>query len=130
MRQGSEKLNRISSGMIRIAVRAVVCVFLAFVLFRGVTAAYSFGHDVFYEHGAEEAPGRDIRVTIGNGTDAWHTASILKRKGIIDNEWAFRIQSVFFGLDVKPGTYLLNTSETVKEILVQMDAGPETEGGA
>ena len=61
----------------------------------------------------------------------FRTAELLKRKGLIDNVWAFRAQALFFGLDLRAGTYVLNTSETVKEILERLNAGPETaqEGG-
>ena len=79
----------------------------------------------------EEPPGRDIRVTVSADLDMFRTAELLRRKGLIDNVWAFRAQALFFGLDLRPGTYVLNTSENIKQILERLNAGPETgsEGG-
>ena len=131
MRQGSEQLNRISAGILGIALRILLYALLLFALYRGVQAAYQFGHDAFYEQSVEEPPGRDIRVTVAADMNMFRTAELLKRKGLIDNVWAFRAQALFFGLDLRAGTYVLNTSETVKEILERLNAGPETaqEGG-
>ena len=64
MGRGSEKLNSLSAGMLGLAFRIVVLAFLCLLLFRGTIRAYHFGHELFYEQGAEEAPGRDIRVTV------------------------------------------------------------------
>lgn len=131
MRQRSEQLNRISAGILAIALRILLYALLLFVLVRGVQAAYQFGHDAFYEQSVEEPPGRDIRVTVSADLDMYRTAELLRRKGLIDNVWAFRAQALFFGLDLRPGTYVLNTSENIKEILGRLNAGPETaqEGG-
>lgn len=127
MAHGSEKLNSLSSGILWIAFRIVIYTLLLFVLFRGVTAAYSFGHELFYEQSVEEAPGRDIRVTIPEDMSTEQAAELLARKGLISSPAAFRVQSRFFGLKVKPGTYMLNTSENVKEILEDLNAGAEPE---
>ncbi len=127
MAHGSEKLNSLSSGILWIAFRIVIYTLLLFVLFRGVTAAYSFGHELFYEQSMEEAPGRDIRVTIPEDMSTEQAAELLARKGLISSPPAFRVQARFFGLKVKPGTYMLNTSETVKEILEDLNAGAEPE---
>ena len=108
--------------------RILIYTLLLLVLYRGVTAAYSFGYELFYSQSAEEAPGRDIRVTIPQNADTGQAAELLLKKGLIRSTASFRAQAAFFGLMVKPGSYLLNTSETVKELLEELNAGPESSG--
>lgn len=127
MRQGSEKLNRLSSVILGLAVRIVTLALLVFLLVRGVTSAYEFGYRAFHEESVEEAPGRDVRVTIPENMDAFDAAAYLERKGLLDGVWPFRIQAVFFGLRVNPGTYTLNTSETPKEMLEILNTGASSE---
>ena len=125
MGRGSEKLNSLSAGMLGLAFRIVVLAFLCLLLFRGTIRAYHFGNELFYEQGAEEAPGRDIRVTVTADMSSRSVAELLKRKGIIKNVWAYQAQSRFFDLKAKPGTYVLNTSRPVKDLLEQLNTGPE-----
>ena len=126
--RSSEQLNRLSSGVMVIAARILIYTLLLLVLYRGVTAAYSFGYELFYSQSVEEAPGRDIRVTIPQNADTGQAAELLLKKGLIRSTASFRAQAAFFGLTVKPGSYLLNTSETVKELLEELNAGPESSG--
>ena len=109
-----------------IAVRILIYTLLVLVMYRGVTAAYSFGYGLFCSQSAEEAPGRDVRVTIPLDADTELAAELLQKKGLINNTASFRVQAVFFGLTVKPGSYILNTSETVKELLEDLNAGPDS----
>lgn len=125
MRRSSEKWNRFSSAMMRISLHIFLYACLIFVFFRGVTVANRFGHDAFYATGVEEAPGRKIPVRIEEGMDAKQTAALLKSKGLIKSVWAFRIQSAVFDMEIKPGRYELNTSESVRELLEDLNAGQE-----
>lgn len=129
MRQGSEKLNKLSSEILALALRIVTAALLIFILVRGVSFAYDFGYSAFHEESVEEEPGRDIRVTIPEDMDAFDAAPYLLRKGLLKSVWPFRIQAVFFGLKVNPGTYTLNTSETPKEILEILDTGASGDSG-
>ena len=113
-----------------IAVRLLIFAGIVFVIFKGISAAYQFGHSIFYAVGIEEAPGRNIDVTVTEGTGVKDAAELLKKKGLIDNEWSFRVQAKFFDLKITPGTYLLNTSQSSKEMLETLNAGPDTENGA
>ena len=108
--RSSEQLNRLSSGVMVIAARILIYTLLLLVLYRGVTAAYSFGYELFYSQSVEEAPGRDIRVTIPQNADTGQAAELLLKKGLIRSTASFRAQAAFFGLTVKPGSYLLKFS--------------------
>ena len=124
-RQNTEKLNHLSSEALGMAVRLLITACLLFVLFRGVFAAYRFGHDVFYQQSVEAAPGRDIEVRIPEGQSTEETAKQLKELGLIRDTWAFRVQSLFLGRKVRAGEYRLNTSETIDEMLELLSTAPE-----
>lgn len=127
MSQGTDKLNRLSAGIAGIAVRLLLFTCFLLAVVRGASAAYRFGYDAFYEGNAAEAPGTEVFVTIPEGADVQDVARLLKQKGLVDNVWAVRLQAAFLGLGVKPGSYVLNSSETVEELLEQLNAGVEND---
>lgn len=127
MSQGTDKLNRLSAGIAGIAVRLLLLTCLLFAVVRGASVAYHFGYEAFFEGSVAEAPGTEVFVSIPEGASVRDAARILKRKGLIDNEWAVRLQAAFLGLGVKPGSYVLNSSETVEELLEQLNAGAEAD---
>ena len=102
---------------------AVVAVF-AFALFYGIRTAYDFGYSVFTVQAAEEAPGRDVEVTILTGMSSRSVGSLLANAGVIRNATVFYVQSVIYGYDIKPGTYRLNTSQSIESILLTLSEGP------
>lgn len=103
---------------------AVVAVF-AFALFYGIRAAYDFGYSVFTTTPAEEAPGREIEVTILTGMSTRSVGSLLTNAGVIRNATVFYVQAMIYGYDIKPGTYLFNSSQSMESILTQLAQGPD-----
>ena len=88
--------------------------------------AYSFGYSVFHSSPVAKPPGRDIAVTIEENMDGKAIAELLKSKDLIRDENVFRVQEKIYGYDIYPGTYMLNTSQDVTEMLMIMSAEPET----
>ena len=123
MSKTSKNINSISSAVIRFSMTIIIiaCLILGAVFV--ARFSYSFGHDIFYNSSVEEKPGRDIYVTI-ESTDASEVGDILKAQGIIANSLAFYIQSKFFEIEIQPGIYSLNTSQSVREILEILAEGP------
>ena len=66
---------------------------------------------------------------IPEGQSTEETAKQLKELGLIENTWAFRLQSLFLGRKVRAGEYSLNTSETIDDMLEILSAAPEKRGG-
>ena len=89
--------------------------------------AYRFGYDVFYEVSAEEAPGRDVTVTIPEYPTASEIGHILKDAGLIEDVWVFVVQERLSAYHdkIKPGTYTLNTSQKPTEMLSVLGAEEE-----
>ena len=66
---------------------------------------------------SEQAPGRDITVTVPQGQKDADTIHELKIDGLMDNELAMRVQMKFYDYEIHPGTYTLNTSMSSKKML-------------
>ena len=109
-----------------IAVRVVFIALIIVIAGSGIKVAYNFGHSIFYAEAVEEAPGHDVEVTIPEGADAKQVGKILKTKGLVKNEYSIIVQAKFFDYEVIPGTYILNTSSTSREILKQLNEVAET----
>ena len=115
---GIKKTADFLSGM---AGRVIMIAIMILVIFVAVRFSFRFGHSIFYQSPAEAPPGRDIEVTIEKGASIDELAEQLYDDGIITNELAFRIQGRLYKVNYYPGTYTLNTSMTVKEILQALD---------
>ena len=107
-------VNHVGNFLIKLAILVV----FIFVLLYGTRTAYEFGYSVFTMGPAEEAPGRDVEVTILTGMSRRSIGSLLANQGVIKNATVFYVQAMIYGYELKPGTYTLNTSQTIEEILL------------
>ena len=126
-RQRQSGVNKMIRTAVAIAVRVIVYSLLTVALIKGSQVAYNFGHEIFYISSVEEAPGRDVSIRISKGETATDVAEELEDKGLIKNRASFYVQCWFFEYDINPGTYVLNTSMTPREMLELIDAGPDTD---
>ena len=110
-------INRVTGTVIGISGKLILYALVILLLAEGVTRGYAFGHSLFYESSVEQAPGRDIVVTIQDGQKDSETIHELKKGGLIDNELAMRVQMKFYDYEIHPGTYMLNTSMSSKKML-------------
>ncbi len=127
MSQVTREINKITTTIIGISGKLIIYAVVILLLVEGVTRGYAFGHSVFYAEPMEEAPGRDITVTIEKDQSAAEITRMLKDLGLIANDLASLIQMKFYDYDVYPGTYTFNTSMTSKEILQILDEKPAEE---
>lgn len=127
MNKNKSGIDRFSKTVITISLRLIIYALVLLVIIRAASFAYNFGHDIFYASSVEEAPGRDIEVSIPEGISVKGTAKLLKSRGLITNELSFEIQSGFFDLEITPGDYILNTSQTSRQILELLDKGAAAE---
>ncbi len=110
-----------------VLIKIAVLVVLAAVLIYGVRAAYGFGYRVFTSGTVDEAPGKDIRVTITLDMSDRDISVYLRNQGLVTNSWIFFIQSKIYGYELLPGVYTLNTSQTVAEMLAILSTPPAEE---
>ena len=128
MSRTTKEINRVTSTIITVSWKLIVYAVVIMILYEGVTKGYQFGHDVFYSTAVAEAPGVDMRVTIGEGEKLTDIAAALEQGGLVKSRYAFLIQSIFYEYGgsenpVEPGTYLLNNSMTSKDIIVTLRDG-------
>ena len=132
MSQTTKEINRVTGTVISVSLKLIVFAVTILLLYEGVTRGYEFGYHVFCDTAAAEEPGVDMRVTIGEGEKIGDIAAALEKGGLIKNRYTFLIQCLFYEYGrsdnpVLPGTYLLNTHETVDQMLAIL-SGKNTEG--
>ncbi len=111
---------------------SILMIVLVVVVFIGLARiSYVFGYNVFNEQAMAEEPGEDVTVTIPADSSALSVGHILKKAGLIENEWIFMAQERLSAYhdEIKPGTYTLNTSETPTQMMAIM-ALEEDESGS
>ncbi|MCD8052981.1 MAG: endolytic transglycosylase MltG [Lachnospiraceae bacterium] len=111
----------------RAILRVAVVVLLIVVLVKSAQAAYSFGYSVFTSEAMEASPGTDVVVTVTEGMSDRQVGKLLESKGLIRDSLVFTIQCRVYGYEIYPGSYVLNTSQTVTEMVELMSEEPETE---
>ncbi len=127
MSQITKDINKITGTIIGVSGKLILYAVAILLLAEGISRGYAFGHSLFYESAMEEPPGTDKTVTIPQGQKQSDTIRNLKDAGLIDNELAMQIQIKFYDYEIHPGTYILNTSMSAKEILQMLNENPESE---
>ena len=113
-------LGKISSRMIRLAIKTIV--YLAILCFVGFFCyrCFQFGQAVFSQEGLGPAPGYEQAIVIEPGMDAWDIAKLLEEQVMIADAKVFYVQSLIFQLEISdetPGTYMINDSMSGEEIV-------------
>lgn len=113
-------------GMIfRVAVTIIVVVFV----YRAALMAYDYGYRIFRETPVSAAPGIDMQVEITVGKSPLQIGELLEQRGLIRDSKLFYIQYLLskYKDELQPGSYVLNTSMTMEEMMGVIAAGqPET----
>lgn len=131
MSNRTKEINKITTTIISISVKLIVYALIILLLYEAVVKGYAFGHEIFYAESADPAPGRDVTVLMDNGESVTKAAQVLAKTGLIRSEFAFIFQSEFYDYNtVYPGSYMLNTSMTSKEILQKLNEKPKSEDDA
>ena len=114
-----QDLSKVSFRIVKWAAMIIVIVICA-------TMAFKFGSKVFSNDGVENAPGTNMTITVKKGTTISQMGDILAECNVIDDKLAFKLQSMIYKVDeIKPGTYIFNTSKGGEEIFKIINAGPE-----
>ena len=126
----NRKYKRTVSGFENM-ISILMIVLVVVVLIGLARISYVFGYNVFNEQAMAEEPGEDVTVTIPADSSALSVGHILKKAGLIENEWIFMAQERLSAYhdEIKPGTYTLNTSETPTQMMAIM-APEEDESGS
>lgn len=104
--------------------RVAVAVLVIVVVYKGAVTAYDYGYRVFQEPPVAEKPGMDVSVEITVGKSALQIGQILEDKGLIRDARLFYVQNLLshYKDKLRAGTYTLNTSMTMEEMMEVMSA--------
>ena len=137
MNMPGEKKPNYSSGYskilggAKILIIVLVCILAVFLVIFFSQKAYSLGYETAsYKPVASESEADEINITIAQGMSASDIGKMLIDSGLIDESLeAFLLQDMLSGLHDQyiPGTYTLNNSLTVDEILQIICTEPEEE---
>ena len=113
-------------GVLKILIYICLALFLVFLGSR----AYTLGYQVFNQQPKESGEGREITVTVTDDMSVMDIGEMLKERGLIDTSplvfWIQEFLSEYHN-DILPGKYVLNTNQTVDEMLPIL-AQADTEG--
>ena len=101
----------------------IVTYILVLIMLVGIPFSYQFGHSIFYSSSVDSPPGRNVEVTVEEGTSFKKLADELYSAGVIENKFSFEIQAKFFDIRMHAGEYTFNTSQTSRQILEMIDDG-------
>ncbi len=116
------KIDKIVIRTLTTVIKVVFAVLVVMIVYRGATLAYDYGYRVFAEEPMAAAPGIDVEVMIGDGSDAKEIGKYLEEKGLIKDGTLFYLQNILskYKGDLKAGVYTLNTSMTSEEMMAVM----------
>ena len=111
--------------------KVVIAVLVIMFIYKGAVAAYDYGYRIFKEEPVAEAPGVDVTVEITVGKSALQIGEVLEAKGLIRDAKLFYIQNLLshYKDKLKSGTYTLNTSMTMTEMMGIMSPEQTEETG-
>lgn len=111
------------------ALKIVVVIILAMLVYKYAFMAYDIGYRVFGEEPMTTGDGMTISVAIPEGKSGKEIGEILEQKGLIRDAQVFAIQEKLseYKDEIKPGIYELNTSMTAEEMIEVMAQKAEDE---
>lgn len=127
MSNTNKTVKQVSSAIIQIALTVIFLTIVIMIFNMAIRKAYSFGHEVFNMSPMAEPPGVDKIFIVEEGVSTMQCLESLENAGLIRDKNIARFQEFFFEYEIYPGTYTLNTSMTVKEILEELNEKPPEE---
>lgn len=130
MSDTTKDINRVTGAIIRVSLRMIIYALVVLLLFEGATAGFSFGYAVFAGRAVSQEPGITATVMVTEDQSTGEVGRMLEDMGLIESQYVFLVQAIFYEYEIYPGTYQLNTSMTSKEMLEEMSIPPaaDTEG--
>lgn len=125
----SKQIQQLLISFVSSAIKIVVFLWLAFFIYTKTIESYKFGYRIMTEEPMSVAPGRDVTVSVTEGKTPKDIGKMLYSKGLSRNQylaWA-QIMCSEYRTTIKSGTYTLNTSMTVEEMLSVMSGSSEEE---
>ena len=114
-------VSKTSSMLIDFAFRIILLALVVYALLLSVRYAYSVGHGLMYEYAVDAAPGIDAVIEIRKGDSRKAVAERLADAHLIENKESFILKSILYESHLEPGSYTLNSSMTIGQMLEFID---------
>jgi Predicted periplasmic solute-binding protein len=113
------KAKNVVTPFVMTIIKVVIYILIIILLFNLGKKAYSFGYAVFNKHPMSSEPGLDVTVTIRTDASVYEIGETLMRRGLIEDAKVFYVQELLsqYHGEIVAGTYILNTSYDVDQIL-------------
>lgn len=123
------KKDSVAFIIVGIIIRILLCVILLLMLVYAGRRAYKFGYSVFSQETYANPPGKRVAVTIGEDMSTAEIAELLMNRELIKDANVFRVQYLLseYRGKIRPGSYVLNNSQTADEMLEILAGEDETE---
>lgn len=115
-----------AGSILKILIYICLAVFLVFL----ARQAYTLGYQVFNQEPLEKGQGTEVTVVVKEDMSVMDVGNLLQDRGLLEeNALVFWFQELFsdYHGDILPGAYILNTNQTVDEMLAIL-AQVNTEG--
>lgn len=114
--------KQIVTAIVSTVLKIIIAVVVVILVYKGATIGYDYGYRIFKEEPMTESPGVNIDVEITMGKSTMQIGELLVNKGLIRDARLFYIQNFLsqYKNALKPGTYTLNTSMTMSEMMAVM----------
>lgn len=122
-------VNKVVLKFVKLGISTIVALIIIYFTVSISITGFDFGYRVFTEPAIEAEPGTNITVTIDKSMDGADVGKELENKGLVRNGTLFYIQLELSAYkdELIPGTYILNTSMTSKDMMMIMATPQETE---
>lgn len=113
------KVDKLVIKTVLIVLKVVLATLVVMFIYKGAVMAYDYGYRVFAEPPVDVVPGYDINVVIEEGMGPKEIGAVLEERGLIREGTLFYLQNILskYKGDLKPGSYVLNTSMTTEEMM-------------
>ena len=121
-------INKVLFNFIKIAFSIMIVLLLVYAISFFAGKPYRLGYSLFNEESVTKGEGKEVKVVIKSDMSNKEIGELLEKKGLIKNSNLFWIHCEMASLSskVKPGTYVLNTSMSMEEIINKMIKQNET----
>lgn len=127
--------RRIIGSIFLFLLKMVLVIAVVAGLYRFGEYAYDFGYQLYSAEGVTSPPGKDVAVVVTEGASVKDVGEMLERQGLIRDRLVFYVQEKLskYSGQIKPGNYVLNTSQSAEEMLAilsgheeDLESGEET----
>lgn len=117
----SAKLTlKITGFILRLLMNIIFYIVIIILIINVSKAAFNFTYQLYGPVTVDPAPGREVMLQIKKGESSMDVASKLELNRVIDNKYAFYLRTKLQNKVIMPGTYVVNSSMTFDEILMNI----------